>query len=715
MPVSARPRTAPPSPSPSTQALVRALREVGTTADVDLPGPTSPPAGLAAAIAQAVPGVAKVVVTGPVERRLLALRPEADSPRWLLADLSDRVHASRPWPWWADRDIHLDAPHAPVSWADLDERAAKRLTGPRLLLVGLYKPEVFPLPRFSLSVHDIARAARVHLTGAVDLLDMQLGTTVDEVVTAATAPHGPAEVVGLSATFGQHDLLTELIEALLALPCPPMVLAGGSLSARNEDLITREYPEVIVGRAAGEPMIADVLDHWHHDLDRSRIRLASRPRGTLPTGPAVRRKSAPDTVLGHALPELDLLHQTLDHGGVAQLETSRGCTSACSFCPRGHKGSWHGDLPENLPEILRLLDDAYTAHPETARVLYLVDEEFVGDGPEAVARALDVAAIVHRAGFDWETSCRIDQVVRTDTDHAWHERRVRMWRELGHRGLRRCLFGVESGVDSILQRFAKDTTVEQNVLAVRTLSLLGVPTRFTYITFDPLMDLAELRATTAFQARTDLLLRPDPALSAADVVDAVRDPDYVAAHAAGQPLWTEIPYMLVSMECLTGSAYTRRAAAEHLTGAEEPSMGRVEVRYRDWRIGAASQHAQRWIDRNFSLDYTLKSLEKTLAGPTRSQVRSARTVLKAHAHDVLTDLIALIDRYDTSWTASEAPAAMRDVLTRHHQELRPAVTAVVTDLSGILPARSAHVLTAQHRRWQDRQDWELINPAATAC
>lgn len=58
---------------------------------------------------------------------------------------------------------------------------------------------------------------------------------------------------------------------------------------------------------------------------------------------------------------------------------------------------------------------------------------------------------------------------------------------------------------------------------------------------------------------------------------------------------------------------------------------------------------------------------------------------------------------------------MRDVLTRHHQELRPAVAAVVTDLSGILPARSAHVLTAQHRRWQDRQDWELINPAATAC
>ncbi|MDQ1304365.1 MAG: hypothetical protein QG671_192 [Actinomycetota bacterium] len=231
----------------------------------------------------------------------------------------------------------------------------------------------------------------------------------------------PADIVGLSATFGQYDVLTDLIEASQAVPRPLMILAGGSLSARNADLITGEYPAVIVGRSAGEPLISDVLDHWHHDLHRARIRLASKPRHHGPPGPRVSRESAPETVLGHGLPELDLLHQTLKRGGVAQLETSRGCTSACSFCPRGHKGSWRGDLPQDLPEILRFLDDAYTAHPGTARVLYLVDEEFIGEGPEAVPRALDVAAIVHKAGFDWETSCRIDQVVRVDSDPVWHE------------------------------------------------------------------------------------------------------------------------------------------------------------------------------------------------------------------------------------------------------------------------------------------------------
>lgn len=80
-----------------------------------------------------------------------------------------------------------------------------------------------------------------------------------------------------------------------------------------------------------------------------------------------------------------------------------------------------------------------------------------------------------------------------------------MWRTLCERGLRRCLFGVESGVSSILRRFNKETTSDQNALAIRTLSALA---RYTYITFDHLMTAEELLATHAFQARTDLLLQP---------------------------------------------------------------------------------------------------------------------------------------------------------------------------------------------------------------
>jgi hypothetical protein len=101
---------------------------------------------------------------------------------------------------------------------------------------------------------------------------------------------------------------------------------------------------------------------------------------------------------------------------------------------------------------------------------------------DAGGRALEVARIVHQAGFRWESSCRVDQVVRLDHGTDWHAGSAQMWRTLLDRGLGRVLFGVESGVDSVLARFSKETTGQQNALAIRTLSALGVPTRFTYIT-----------------------------------------------------------------------------------------------------------------------------------------------------------------------------------------------------------------------------------------
>jgi hypothetical protein len=273
-------------------------------------------------------------------------------------------------------------------------------------------------------------------------------------------------------------------------------------------------------------------------------------------------------VTADVVPELDLLPATFDRHGVAQVETSRGCTSYCSFCPRDRKGSWAGAGAGRLPWLLGELAAVFDRYPQVSRTLYLVDEEFLGRGPDAALRALDLARLLHGSGFGWESSCRVDQIVDPDQDRGWHVERAEMWRELVARGLRQMLFGVESGVDSILHRFAKDTTGEQNLLAVRTLSALGVPTRFTYITLD------ELKATHAFQGRTDLLLAPQPDLPPTEVVRGVRDAEFVAAAGTGEPFYRGISYLLVSMECLIGAAYTHRVQHAGLAGAVTPSMGR---------------------------------------------------------------------------------------------------------------------------------------------
>lgn len=59
------------------------------------------------------------------------------------------------------------------------------------------------------------------------------------------------------------------------------------------------------------------------------------------------------------------------------------------------------------------------------------------------------------------------------------------------------------------------------------------------------MDRAELRASHAFQGRTDLLLRPLLHLSVEEIVDGVRDEEFAALHTTGRPFYTDISYMLV--------------------------------------------------------------------------------------------------------------------------------------------------------------------------
>ena len=106
--------------------------------------------------------------------------------------------------------------------------------------------------------------------------------------------------------------------------------------------------------------------------------------------------------------------------------------------------------------------------------------------------------------------------------------------------------------------------------------------RLTYITFDPMMTIEELIASFLFQGRKDALLqRTDASLE--QLYDDIGDPNYCRVHATGKPIYFQIPYMLVSLEGLFGSAYLRKAQREGLTKGESINlaMGRSNIRYRD--------------------------------------------------------------------------------------------------------------------------------------
>src|SRR5450759_211972 len=659
----------------------------------------------------------RILVRGTLDQRLLVL--EGTTGQWLAADLSGRALGSRVWPTWTRGHLLIHEPGASVSLLDVDEDAGGRLSRPKVLISALYHPEFFPLPRFPLGISDLARAARATLLGEVELLDMQLGATVDSIRTAVATDR--PDILGVSATFGQHDLMVSLLGAVYDHESPPLIIAGGSLTVRNEPLLLDRYPKLLIARGAGESTIADLMAYWHNDIAVSEVRglsyMGAAQQGRLLVIGTTRTPTVPNRATTEALPELDLLDATFENHGVAQLEASRGCGSACSFCPRGHKGTWAGSPPGDLTWLLDAFNAAFRRHPSVSRTLYLVDEEFIGQGEDAVHRAIAVAESLDSAGLQWETSCRIDQVVLPDNGTYWHVERAHMWRRLLQLGLRRCLFGVESGVDSILTRFNKGTTGKQNALAIRTLSALGVPSRFTYITFDPLMTLEELEATYAFQGRRDLIILPQPSPELADIVGGVRDPSYVAEHAWGRPFYTEISYMLVSMECLIGAAYTRQVRAAGLARAPRPSMGRLDSTYADWRIGAASERAQLWVDGNFALDYTLKSLEKVVDGEPRHAVRHSRSVLKEAGYQLLGQMIERIKAIPVDQSAAnraELESSLFSCAESLTSDLHTRMTQAADVLRASLPDDRTAVLDRELTRWLMATERKLIN-AADPC
>jgi hypothetical protein len=703
--------------SPFCRRLVEAIRATsvgGVVADHTIAAlpeiPETDLTKLGRLAADALP--ARFSLTGGLDRRLLFAERPVTLGGWIVADLSGQSHSTREWPTWVFGRLNLAEPDRWLSVAELSDDVADRLARPRVLLTSLCHPEWFPLPRFPLAISDLARAARLTLMGRVHLIDMQLGASLDD-ITQWVHDHQP-DIVGISATFGQHDLMSDLLDQLDQVPVPPLVLAGSSLTVRNEAMLLKRYPRLLVARGAGEPTVADAMAYFHGDRELTSIRgigyREAPRRGAVEHVRRARHTAvAPNRAQRDYLPELDLLDATFARNGVAQLEISRGCTSHCSFCPRGHKGSWSGGNTDRLPWMLAEIGKVADRHPAISRALYVVDEEFIGRGEDAVNRALEVASTIRDAGFTWESSCRIDQVVRPDRDRAWHVERASLWRSLLGAGLRRMLLGVESGVTSILDRFAKDTTADQNALAIRTLSALGVPTRFTYITFDHLMTANELAATHAFQARADLLLRPLPELSVEQIADGVNDPDFVAEHATGQPFYTEISYLLVSMECLIGAPYTRAVQALGLAGPTDPTMGRVDARFADWRIGVCSRRAQMWVDRHFALDYTLKSLEKILDGVPRRRVRNARVVLKDGSFRVLAGMLDLLGTYCPDKPDPGLDAAVLALLDTEVGELATTLSVAIARVLPALPAPSWCLLDRELTRWCAAEGWQLIN------
>lgn len=660
-------------------------------------------------------GQVKVRVLGPSDERLVMM--SRDGMKDVVLTSFGRKLAEIDFPSIGSAALSIAEPNAYVSTANVPRDLIERLDRPRVRLVALYHPENFPLPRFALGIGDIARSLRKQMIGDVQLSDMQLGASSIDIVNDVLKEQ--PDIVAISATFGQNDLLDEVLQSLSGTDgYDPLIVVGGSLAVLNAEALLQKFPKLVVATAAGELTMCEIVRHFWGELPLSEVSgIAYMSDGVVMRTPRISNRNFDDI-----MPDLDLLEPILQQSGVMQLESSRGCSYACSFCPRDHKGIWTGGAPEELDRLLPDIALAYDRHPEISRKIFFVDEEFLGYRTDAAVagRALGVAAALKAHGFRFETNARIDQVYRLTRDKAWHVERMRLWKALVENGLDRCLFGIESGVDSILERFNKKTTSEQNVQGLRILSACKIPRRCTYITFDPLMSMEELIGTYRFQGRKDLLLKDLRHIPEGELFDGIHDPTFVAIHGLGRPFYEQISYMLVSMECLIGSKYLAEVEHAGLAGEINLNMGRREARYRDPAIGLMSECSQRWVDRNFSFDYTLKSIEKVAEPEEWSTVHQVRIVLRRSAYELLGMMLARATD-DASLSSPmiepellgqplDGPGLER-LMDRHFERLLCEVEGVLRDVV-LSRAHRAH-LDREVEKWATKQGWLLINGATS--
>lgn len=237
---------------------------------------------------------------------------------------------------------------------------------------------------------------------------------------------------------------------------------------------------IIVCNSYGEKTLREIVDYWLSRKQKKDVQGISFLNNNHVIDSPV--KSTSDVWSLYGLPELDLLPSILEKKGVMTLESSRGCMNACSFCPRKSKGSWRSVNYDNLEKIIPYISKIFDNYKNIPKKIFLVDEELFGDMDSYTTekRLKRISKLFNKYQFRFESSARVNQIYSSSRNERWHIRRFHLLLYLKKNGLSKCLFGVESGVDSILLRFNKNTTSKERIGLISLCNQMWIDTNFAF-------------------------------------------------------------------------------------------------------------------------------------------------------------------------------------------------------------------------------------------
>lgn len=175
---------------------------------------------------------------------------------------------------------------------------------------------------------------------------------------------------------------------------------------------------------------------------------------------------------------------------VCVMSTSRSCHGKCSFCAANLFRACSPDNTYRAKSPKRVADEVeYVIKSYNYRVFSFCDDNFFVDGSTiAKQRAINIAneIIKRKLRLRFTIECRADDVDKE------------IFILLKKAGLYKVFIGIETGAQSVLDRYHKGVTVEQNHKALQILRDVNIKCQPGYILFDPRTTKSELWQTVHF-------------------------------------------------------------------------------------------------------------------------------------------------------------------------------------------------------------------------
>lgn len=186
---------------------------------------------------------------------------------------------------------------------------------------------------------------------------------------------------------------------------------------------------------------------------------------------------------------------------VASIYSSRGCKGNCTYCTAPslamlYENKWRFRSAQHVVDEIEQLVNDYGIN-----YFYFCDDNFFGYGSSAVNRLEEMAKeiIQRNLKIRFHAEVRVDNKI-DDT----------ILKLLKQAGLKDVLLGLESGSQSVLNRWKKGTTVKQNLRTVELLRNLGFNIEPAMILMDAHMTKAEFKETVEFIEEAQLHMTEFP-------------------------------------------------------------------------------------------------------------------------------------------------------------------------------------------------------------